>query len=63
MNRTASDPPINDTPTMQRTDLLIAALAFGAAVSSLMAWMWSAFAPSAGDDGTVATAVDERIDR
>lgn len=29
---------------MERTDLLIALLAFGAAVSSLMAWMWSAFA-------------------
>lgn len=26
---------------MQRTDLLIAFLAFGAAVSTLMAWLWS----------------------
>jgi len=26
---------------MERTDLLIAFLAFGAAVSTLMAWLWS----------------------
>lgn len=29
---------------MQRTDLLIAFLAFGAAVSTLMAWLWSSLA-------------------
>jgi hypothetical protein len=28
---------------MERTDLLIALMAFGAAVSTLMAWMWAAF--------------------
>ena len=31
---------------MQRTDLLIAFLAFGAAVSTLMAWLWSAMGSS-----------------
>jgi hypothetical protein len=29
---------------MERTDLLIAFLAFGAAVSTLMAWLWSSMA-------------------
>lgn len=31
---------------MERTDLLIAFLALGAAVLSLGAWMWSSFARS-----------------
>jgi len=31
---------------MQRTDLLIAFLAFGAAVSTLMAWLWSSMGRS-----------------
>jgi|1048.fasta_scaffold16399_4 hypothetical protein len=35
---------------MERTDLLIAFLAFGAAVCSLAAWLWSAMAqPSSSD--------------
>lgn len=32
---------------MQRPDLLIAFLAFGAAVSTLMAWMWATVRTSA----------------
>jgi hypothetical protein len=28
---------------MERTDLLMASLAFGAAVSTLLAWMWASF--------------------
>ena len=35
---------IDDAPPMERIDLLIALLAFGAAVSSLMAWIWAALA-------------------
>lgn len=33
---------------MERTDLLIAFLAFGAAVSSLGAWLWASVAPEPG---------------
>lgn len=41
---------------MQRTDLLIAFLAFGAAVSSLMAWMWATVGSSAGVSRVSTTA-------
>ena len=33
---------------MERTDLLIAFLAFGAAVCSLVAWLWASIAPTSG---------------
>jgi len=42
-DRTASDQVSDDHLPMERTDLLIALLAFGAAVSSLTAWVWAAF--------------------
>jgi hypothetical protein len=38
-----NDPsPAAAPPAMERTDLLIAFLAFGAAVCTLAAWLWSA---------------------
>jgi hypothetical protein len=43
-DRTVTKLLIDHAPSMERTDLLIAVLALGAAVSSLMAWIWAALA-------------------